>query len=111
MLAPEHNRIAPSKARIKQNVEPYPLARSDRPARLVGGNVGLSPHGEPAALEPCWIPDTCGRVDRNVLGLECPAEQAPHGVEEIARLGGRVAPSVAALNEVLFRDPSERLGS
>jgi len=41
MLAAKPHGVTSAQASIEQNVEPYPLARSDRPPLLIGGHVIL----------------------------------------------------------------------
>ena len=47
MLATKSHCIASTQAGIDQNIEPYPLPRTDRPARLIGGDVFVCPGRKP----------------------------------------------------------------
>lgn len=75
-------------AGVTEDVEPNPLAGSDRPARLIGLGVLLGPFGEAWTFFPLRIFHAGRRIGLDLLRFERSAEQATHGVQEIARLCG-----------------------
>jgi len=74
--AAEKDGITATQAGVEQNIEPHPLLRPDRPARLVTFNLLLllTPLLKARPLLSLWILDASRRIAGDVLGLERPPE-------------------------------------
>src|SRR6516225_4551903 len=104
VLAAQAHGIATAQPGVKQDIEPDPLARADRPAPLIGSNVILGPGNEAVAFRSQRIVHPCCRVALGYLCFERPAEKTAHGIEKVTRLVGCLRTAFASSHDGSGRD-------
>ena len=109
VLAPEPHSVAASQPGVQQDVEPDALARADRPALLVRGDLFLGPHRDARALRSSWIGNAGSRIGLDELCICSPSKEPAHRFEEMPRLSWCGVSTIATGDDRGARDLREWL--
>src|SRR6516225_8913274 len=73
---------------------PDSFFRANRPSLVISSGILFGPHREARSLSALRILHAVSRIDRDVLRLLCPLEQAAHRIKKVAGLCGRSGAAV-----------------